>query len=289
MSTMASSLERRIERAREAKDAAKTRDLDDSQGTAPTVASDDGGADRQDKPPPASTTPPAVVIHEDAAVRFKSLTRVASNLADLVLESPHQADVAGGTDAAAPVAGEGGEGRDPAPAYHDDMVTIHEEGPSAEAGAGDAPPRGPAKSPRKGKIRWGTVVVRDYPMILGDNPCCSCGPPVCLDWEYQEYPPLAVDDYEGHRPPRRTFRELARNYYQRKHLLSFAGFTEAEFKRAQREVDRIKFSRHLVRSLATAYPAVLRAAEAAESAGRKLKRLVREDHWKAEKFLYAAL
>ena len=181
-------------------------------------------------------------------------------------------------------------------AYNDDMVTIREEyNYDSNRGADvlqddaceTAEPQEQAPNPSKRKVRWGSVLVRDYPMILGDNPCCSCGPPVTLDWEYEEHAPLGVDAYECHHPFRRTLRELGRGYYQRKHLLSLAGFTEEDFKRAEREASRAKLRRSIARSMAVVYP-LFKAADAVESAGRKIKRLLKDDHWKAQKSLYTA-
>ncbi|KAL7529503.1 hypothetical protein ACHAWF_003004 [Thalassiosira exigua] len=144
-------------------------------------------------------------------------------------------------------------------------------------------PRGPEEKSTR-KVQFGTVLVRKYDMILGDHPSCSYGPPVTIDWDYLEYKPLNVNDYEFHHPPRRNMREMGMNYYYRKGLLSRAGFTDLDFKRSKKEMNRIKLSRSITRQLA-AYPLV-RAQAAVESAHRKVKRLIKEDHWKQHKSLY---
>jgi len=264
----------------------------DSEGTVSTVANSDDD-DPADEPLVARAS---VVIHEDNSVHFKSVPRVASNLQDLVsAQEQHQADVAGGTGCST-TAGSNRGHQDLT--YNDDMVTINEEsGCDPEGGRGNhqaaevcdtvEPPQ-QVKDPSKSKVRWGSVLVRDYPIILGDNPCCSCGPPVTLDWEYQEYKPLDVDTYEFAHPPRRSFRELARNYYQRKSVLYLAGFTESDFKQTKKEVNRVKFQRGITRSVAMKYPLLLKVDDAVESAGRKCKRLLKNDHWKSEKSLYNA-
>jgi len=133
----------------------------------------------------------------------------------------------------------------------------------------------------KRQVSFGKIMVRDYDMILGDHPCCSYGPPVTIDWNYLEYEPLDVDEYEFHHPPRRTFREMGLNYYQRKALLCIAGHSEDDIKLATKEVGRTKLNRHMTRQLSS-YP-VLKAESAVESARRKFKRLFKDDHWKEDK------
>lgn len=142
-------------------------------------------------------------------------------------------------------------------------------------------------SPRARRVCWGSVLVRDYPMILGDNPCCSGGPPLTLDWEYQEHTPLAIDEYEICHPHHRTVREMGRNRYQRKNLLTLAGFDDVDIKRAEKEIGRVRLHRSITRSVAVRYP-LFKAQDAVESAGRKFRRLLKEDHWKSQKQFYSA-
>mmetsp|Transcript_34342 Transcript_34342/g.60334 ORF Transcript_34342/g.60334 Transcript_34342/m.60334 type:complete len:319 (-) Transcript_34342:70-1026(-) len=139
---------------------------------------------------------------------------------------------------------------------------------------------------RKRSISFGTVLVRDYDMTLGDHPCCGYGPPLTIDWNYLEYEPIDMNEYEFHHPPRRTTREMGFNYYQRKRLLSDAGFTEEDFKLTKKELNRAKLNRSITRQVVS-YPPLLKVETAVESACRKFKRLIKEDHWKQQKSLYA--
>lgn len=132
------------------------------------------------------------------------------------------------------------------------------------------------------KVHFGEVLVRDYAMTLGDHPCCSYGPPITIDWAYLEYEPLGVNEYEFHHPPRRSMREMLLNYYQRKALLSNAGFSETDFKQVKKLVNREKTNRSITRSIVSHYP-LLKVEDAVESACRKFKRLIKEDHWKQQK------
>uniref|UniRef100_A0A7S2Q2P1 Uncharacterized protein n=1 Tax=Skeletonema marinoi TaxID=267567 RepID=A0A7S2Q2P1_9STRA len=142
----------------------------------------------------------------------------------------------------------------------------------------------PKTEKSKRRIHFGDVFVRDYEMILGDNPCVTYGPPVTLDWDYVEFNPLPVDEYEFHHPPRRTIREMGMNYYRRKELLTLAGHSEEELKMAKKEVKKCKSNRYMTRQLAS-YP-VVKMQATIESALRKCRRLLKDDHWKTERHLF---
>lgn len=139
--------------------------------------------------------------------------------------------------------------------------------------------------PKKRKVQFGTVLVRDYEMILGDHPCCSCGPPITIDWDYLEYEPLDVNEYEIHHRPRRSINEMGLNYYRRKALLSNAGFTEVDFEVSKKEVRRDQLNRAITRQFVAYFP-LMALETAVESAHRKFKRLIKEDHWKQQKSMY---
>jgi hypothetical protein len=52
-------------------------------------------------------------------------------------------------------------------------------------------------SPKSRKVRFQTVQIREYGITLGDNPSCSSGPPVQLDWSYNEITQeMTVEKYE---------------------------------------------------------------------------------------------
>jgi len=142
----------------------------------------------------------------------------------------------------------------------------------------------PKTEKSKRKIHFGDVCVRDYEMILGDNPCVTYGPPVTIDWDYVEYNPIPVDEYEFQHFPRRSLREMGMNYYRRKNLLALAGHSEEELKMAKKEVNKCKSNRYMTRQLAS-YP-VFKMEATIESALRKCRRLLKDDHWKTERYLF---
>jgi len=130
---------------------------------------------------------------------------------------------------------------------------------------------GMSPSTKAQSVHFGMVTIRSYAQTLGDNPSCSYGPPIQLDWDYEEYCSLGVDAYEDKRPPRRSMRQMVLSYYIRKNLLIYVyGISEIEFKEAKRRINREKLCRSV-----TASSLMLMPVEAAiESATRKAKRLL---------------
>lgn len=50
-------------------------------------------------------------------------------------------------------------------------------------------------------VDFGTVSIRSYARTLGDNPSCSGGAPISIDWEYlPQHEVVKVDEYEKNRP-----------------------------------------------------------------------------------------
>lgn len=126
-----------------------------------------------------------------------------------------------------------------------------------------------ASSARSNSVCFGEIRIRSYAQTLGDNPSCSYGPPIQLDWDFEEHEALAVDDYEDGRAPRRTMRQMVLSYYYRKNLLTFYyGVSEDAFKACKRQIQREK----LYRSVTSSSLPIMHVEAALESAARKAKR-----------------
>lgn len=117
--------------------------------------------------------------------------------------------------------------------------------------SGSEPPSGG----RRRRISFGTVSVRDYDIILGDHPCCRCGPPLAIGWQYHQRKAVDVETYEadGALFRRRKMREFCLNYFQRRHLLSH--YTEEDFKATKKEIKCIQRRRIVSRCLSSCRPA----------------------------------
>lgn len=122
---------------------------------------------------------------------------------------------------------------------------------------------------RNRAVSFGEIEMRCYSQTLGDNPSVSYGPPISLDWDYEEIEPIALDSFEDSRPPRRKLRQMILSYYNRKNVLIWQyGVSEDELKEVKKAIKKERFNRSVTRSLVPIMP-----IEAFfESAGRKAKR-----------------
>ncbi len=122
----------------------------------------------------------------------------------------------------------------------------------------------------RNSVAFGTILIRSYSQTLGDNPSVSYGPPIQLDWDYEEHDPMELDQYEDNRPLRRTPRQMVLSYYHRKNVLTWKyGVTEDELKSAKKQVKREKLLRNIT---ITALP-IMHVEAALESVARKAKRV----------------
>ena len=126
------------------------------------------------------------------------------------------------------------------------------------------------------QVSFHEVTVREYEMILGDNPCPSFGPPVSLGWNYQEYQPLDVNRYEYHHSKRRTLQQLGLNHARRKEILFKNGYNISQINAATKEKNRIRSQRKRSAQSVNRPLVIFKIEEAYNCARRKLmKRIVR--------------
>jgi hypothetical protein len=78
------------------------------------------------------------------------------------------------------------------------------------------------KSPKRKKsfVFHSEVKLRFYEQTLGgDHPNTSYGPPISLDWKYEEAEPIDFDEYEEEgRGQRRSMKQMMLNHYIRKNI-----------------------------------------------------------------------
>lgn len=119
-------------------------------------------------------------------------------------------------------------------------------------------------------VKFDYIQVRSYDITLGDNPTCSAGPPVTLDWRYDEMEPISLESYEKgkSRPPRKMY-QMHMVSKQRSDLLKAnAGISDDEMNYVIETLRRIKKERNATRNTLCCF----KIEDALESAKRKWQR-----------------
>mmetsp|Transcript_28573 Transcript_28573/g.63538 ORF Transcript_28573/g.63538 Transcript_28573/m.63538 type:complete len:435 (+) Transcript_28573:85-1389(+) len=121
-------------------------------------------------------------------------------------------------------------------------------------------------------VSFHTVEVREYPITIGDNPSVIYGPPVAIDWDFDDRIEVGVDEFELCRSSegRRKGDEMRLDPSAREELVRQSGHTQKDVAEAVRQVGRDRRSRRRsVHNLP-----IMKFDEVLESGGRKFKRLV---------------
>ena len=87
------------------------------------------------------------------------------------------------------------------------------------------------------------IEVRYYPLIMGDNPCVSGGPPVSTSSDYFDSAKVRLHHFEEYRKPRRTRQQLIKTPFSRIKLLKSIGYTESEIDQRVKEMTVIQKQR----------------------------------------------
>lgn len=89
-----------------------------------------------------------------------------------------------------------------------DSVSFHS---CTSIGITDSDAKGSSKQKH---VRFSTVEIREYAVIVGNHPCCSAGLPLSLDWKYNPFPIIKTVNDVG---KQRSARKLS--LLERMHLL----------------------------------------------------------------------
>ncbi|CAJ1930915.1 unnamed protein product [Cylindrotheca closterium] len=80
-------------------------------------------------------------------------------------------------------------------------------------------------SEKKTAVSFSNIQIREYPIIVGDNPAIMTGTPITIDWEHVEEFDCSIDDYEQAKPKPRNMLELRLPARNRDEILKSQGFS----------------------------------------------------------------
>ena len=103
----------------------------------------------------------------------------------------------------------------------------------------------------KKSVRFSSVTIREYPMILGDHPDVSSGPPIAIDWYHEQEEVVSIDHHIDMTPlPRRQASQMVIPLFIRTAICINAGCTDCEMLERIEQNDIIREQRFLtVKSL----------------------------------------
>uniref|UniRef100_A0A7S2PCG5 Uncharacterized protein n=1 Tax=Skeletonema marinoi TaxID=267567 RepID=A0A7S2PCG5_9STRA len=103
------------------------------------------------------------------------------------------------------------------------------------------------------QIKFNTVEIREFPIVLSNNPACEYGPSIEIGWEYTDINTadnaIRVSQYEKERFGKRRHEKKGRpsklylSQVRREAILKEAGYTDKEVKRAVREKSKARLKR----------------------------------------------
>ena len=120
-------------------------------------------------------------------------------------------------------------------------------------------------------VQFSTITVREYPVMMGENPAVSDGPPLTIDWEYNELPQLEVEAFESVRRVRRKGRNLLLSRKKRENMLRNAGYQDAEIVAGIRHVKKLQ----ALRLQTIANLGGEKVEEALQNVGRRMKGMLK--------------
>ena len=100
--------------------------------------------------------------------------------------------------------------------------------------------RHPPKRHDEKHVSFTSLSIREYTQVLGDHPCCTVGPPLCLGWDYTDATQISLEDYEASRPRRRSRQAMRLSWDKRREILS--DYSDADVRRVQRRLNRQRCS-----------------------------------------------
>lgn len=115
------------------------------------------------------------------------------------------------------------------------------------------------------KVRFGSLHVREFPIICGDNPGGTSGPPLSIDWKFASETLVDMEEFEQNREPRRNASEMCIPGSIRTQMLKDAGYSRRQIQELEKPINVVRAQRR--RTLETLHLQTVQLAT--ESARRR--------------------
>jgi hypothetical protein len=92
-------------------------------------------------------------------------------------------------------------------------------------------------------VSFESITIREYAVTIGDNPSCSSGAPISIDWSYNEKATVPIEDYEKYKPPRREKSELKMPSEIRNNILQEWDYSLSRILMASTEAQNVRNQR----------------------------------------------
>lgn len=121
----------------------------------------------------------------------------------------------------------------------DDITASHDEATEETEAVVDVETQF-ARMVVKKAVRFSTIQIKEYPIIVGDNPSVCRGVPITIDWTPLSEMQCSVDDYEEQRPKPRSTTELCMPSSRRADLLIRLGFSRQEVNKGTKAANIVR-------------------------------------------------
>jgi hypothetical protein len=101
----------------------------------------------------------------------------------------------------------------------------------------------PKKVSKGKKVGFSVLQMREYPILIGDNPAVSRGVPLTIDWAHDGEVTASIDEYEYSRGTPRSMLELRLPPSMRTEMMKRLGFSAKELMVGTKAANIVRFQR----------------------------------------------
>lgn len=95
----------------------------------------------------------------------------------------------------------------------------------------------PGSSDKKKELAFSSIAIREYPVLIGDNPSVGEGVPLTIGWNHEKELAYGLEDYENdHRSKPKSLVDMKFSEEERAEIAKNLGYSESKIERIARRV-----------------------------------------------------